>query len=112
MNKVALITGITGQDGAYLAGYLLNKDYFVHGLKQKLTLFNTDSFDHLYQDLHIDGSEFFLHPSDMTDSIKPDITPRKLMDVSKLLRHGRSSSTLQQDGIKKTSNWFLRNVNK
>ena len=68
MSKVALITGITGQDGAYLAEFLLKKEYVVHGLKRRTSLFNTDRIDHLYQDPHIDGEKFFLHFGDMTDS--------------------------------------------
>ena len=68
MNKVALITGITGQDGAYLAEFLLKKNYFVHGLKRRTSLFNTDRIDHLYQDSHVEGANFFLHFGDMTDS--------------------------------------------
>ena len=68
MRKVALITGVTGQDGAYLTEFLLKKDYEVHGLKRRTSLFNTDRIDHLYQDPHIDGANFFLHFGDMTDS--------------------------------------------
>ena len=68
MNKVALITGITGQDGAYLAEFLLKKDYTVHGLKRRTSLFNTDRIDHLYEDSHKDDPKFFLHFGDMTDS--------------------------------------------
>ena len=68
MSKVALITGVTGQDGAYLAEFLLKKNYVVHGLKRRTSLFNTDRIDHLYQDPHIDGAKFFLHFGDMTDS--------------------------------------------
>ena len=67
-NKIALITGITGQDGAYLAEFLLNKGYEVHGLKRRTSLFNTDRIDHLYQDRHEKGVRFFLHHGDMTDS--------------------------------------------
>jgi GDPmannose 4,6-dehydratase len=67
-NKTALITGITGQDGAYLAEFLLNKGYEVHGLKRRTSLFNTDRIDHLYQDRHEKGVRFFLHHGDMTDS--------------------------------------------
>jgi len=66
--KVALITGITGQDGAYLAEFLLNKGYIVHGIKRRTSLFNTDRIDHLYQDRHEKGVRFFLHHGDMTDS--------------------------------------------
>jgi GDPmannose 4,6-dehydratase len=66
--KVALITGVTGQDGAYLAELLLNKGYIVHGIKRRTSLFNTDRIDHLYQDRHEKGVRFFLHHGDMTDS--------------------------------------------
>ena len=66
--KVALITGITGQDGAYLAESLLQKGYQVHGIKRRSSLFNTDRIDHLYQDPHVDDRNFILHYGDMTDS--------------------------------------------
>lgn len=66
--KVALITGITGQDGAYLAELLLSKGYIVHGIKRRTSLFNTNRIDHLYQDRHETGVRFFLHHGDMTDS--------------------------------------------
>jgi GDPmannose 4,6-dehydratase len=66
--KVALITGITGQDGAYLAEFLLNKGYEVHGIKRRTSLFNTDRIDHLYQDPHEDKPKLILHHGDMTDS--------------------------------------------
>lgn len=66
--KVALITGVTGQDGAYLAEFLLKKGYYVHGLKRRSSLFNTDRVDHLYQDLHENGLNFKLHFGDLTDS--------------------------------------------
>lgn len=66
--KVALITGITGQDGAYLAELLLNKGYIVHGIKRRSSLFNTDRIDHLYQDPHIEHQNFILHYGDLTDS--------------------------------------------
>ena len=67
--KKALITGITGQDGAYLAEFLLKKGYEVHGVKRRSSLFNTDRIDHLYQDPHIDNRNFFLHYGDLTDSM-------------------------------------------
>lgn len=79
--KVALITGVTGQDGAYLAEFLLKKDYIVHGIKRRSSLFNTDRIDHLYQDPHVSNRNFVLHYGDMTDSsslvriiqqVKPD----------------------------------------
>lgn len=66
--KVALITGITGQDGAYLAEFLLNKGYIVHGVKRRSSLFNTARIDHLYRDPHEEGVRFFLHHGDLTDS--------------------------------------------
>ncbi|QLG44578.1 GDP-mannose 4,6-dehydratase [Costertonia aggregata] len=66
--KVAFITGVTGQDGAYLSELLLNKGYIVHGLKRRSSLFNTDRVDHLYQDPHIEDRNFILHYGDMTDS--------------------------------------------
>jgi GDPmannose 4,6-dehydratase len=66
--KVALITGITGQDGAYLAEFLLKKGYVVHGIKRRSSLFNTDRIDHLYKDPHVDGRKFILHYGDLTDS--------------------------------------------
>jgi GDPmannose 4,6-dehydratase len=66
--KVALITGITGQDGAYLAEFLLKKGYTVHGIKRRSSLFNTDRIDHLYLDPHVEGSKFKLHYGDLSDS--------------------------------------------
>ena len=66
--KVALITGITGQDGAYLAEFLLKKGYVVHGVKRRSSLFNTDRIDHLYQDPHVKKASFILHYGDLTDS--------------------------------------------
>ncbi len=68
MQKVALITGITGQDGAYLAELLLSKGYIVHGIKRRTSLFNTDRIDHLYKDRHEKDVRFFLHHGDLTDS--------------------------------------------
>jgi GDPmannose 4,6-dehydratase len=68
MKKKALITGITGQDGAYLAEFLLKKGYEVHGIKRRTSMFNTDRIDHLYQDPHIKERNFILHHGDMTDS--------------------------------------------
>ena len=66
--KKALITGVTGQDGAYLAEFLLGKGYEVHGVKRRASLFNTDRVDHLYQDPHATGRRFFLHYGDLTDT--------------------------------------------
>ena len=69
MIKKALITGITGQDGAYLAEFLLDKDYEVHGIKRRSSSFNTDRIDHLYQDSHEGEQKFFLHYGDLSDSM-------------------------------------------
>ena len=66
--KIAFITGVTGQDGAYLSEFLLKKGYIVHGLKRRTSLLNTDRIDHLYEDPHVDDQKFFLHHGDMTDS--------------------------------------------
>lgn len=69
MSKTALITGVTGQDGAYLAEYLLKKGYTVHGIKRRSSMFNTERIDHLYQDPHVDQRDFILHYGDLTDSM-------------------------------------------
>jgi len=93
MKKVALITGVTGQDGAYLSELLLKKGYEVHGIKRRSSLFNTDRIDHLYTDLHEENVNFFLHYGDMTDStnlirivqeVQPDVYPRSPYAVAKL----------------------------
>jgi len=68
MTKKALITGITGQDGAYLAELLLGKGYEVHGIKRRSSMFNTDRIDHLYQDPHSSNVKMVLHYGDLTDS--------------------------------------------
>ena len=67
--KTALITGVTGQDGSYLAEFLLKKGYIVHGIKRRASLFNTDRIDHIYQDPHVENRHFVLHYGDMTDSM-------------------------------------------
>lgn len=69
MGKVALITGITGQDGAYLAEYLIKKGYTVHGIKRRSSMFNTERIDHLYQDPHVENRNLILHYGDLTDSL-------------------------------------------
>ncbi len=69
MRKVALITGITGQDGAYLTEYLIKKGYLVHGIKRRSSMFNTDRIDHLYQDPHVENRNLILHYGDLTDSL-------------------------------------------
>ena len=85
-NKVALITGITGQDGAYLAELLLKKDYIVHGIKRRSSSFNTERIDHLYQDPHETNRNFFLHYGDLSDSMSlvriiRDIEPDEIYNL-------------------------------
>ena len=85
--KVALITGITGQDGAYLAELLLKKGYIVHGIKRRASSFNTDRIDHLYQDPHLDNKNFILHYGDLTDStnlirIIKEIKPNEIYNLA------------------------------
>ena len=85
--KVALITGITGQDGAYLAEFLLEKGYIVHGIKRRASLFNTDRIDHLYQDPHDQGRRLILHYGDLTDStnlirIMQDVRPDEVYNLA------------------------------
>jgi GDPmannose 4,6-dehydratase len=87
MKKIALITGITGQDGAYLAEFLLGKGYEVHGIKRRTSLFNTDRIDHLYQDPHERGRRFVLHYGDMTDSsslirVVQQVQPREIYNLA------------------------------
>ena len=86
-NKVALITGITGQDGAYLAEFLLDKGYEVHGIKRRASSFNTDRIDHLYRDPHEKGRRFILHYGDLTDStnlirIIQEVQPDELYNLA------------------------------
>jgi len=69
LQKTALITGVTGQDGAYLSEYLLKKGYIVHGIKRRSSLFNTDRIDHIYEDPHVENQHFKLHYGDLTDSM-------------------------------------------
>src|ERR1700753_408055 len=76
--KVAFITGVTGQDGAYLAELLLDKGYIVHGMKRRSSSFNTGRIDHLFRDPHEDNARFFLHYGDMTD---PTNIVRLLQDI-------------------------------
>ena len=87
MKKVALITGVTGQDGAYLAEFLLKKGYIVHGIKRRASSFNTDRIDHLYQDPHLDNKNFILHYGDLTDStnlirIVKEVQPDELYNLA------------------------------
>jgi GDPmannose 4,6-dehydratase len=108
MIKTALITGITGQDGAYLAEFLLKKNYVVHGLKRRTSLFNTDRIDHLYEDSHISDSNLILHFGDMTDSTNlvrliQDIQPDEIYNLA-AMSHVRVSFEIPEyvadtDGI-------------
>ncbi len=87
MAKIALITGITGQDGAYLAEFLLEKGYVVHGIKRRSSLLNTDRIDHLYQDPHVENRNFILHYGDMTDStnlirIIQEVQPNEIYNLA------------------------------
>lgn len=87
MSKVALITGVTGQDGAYLSEFLIKKGYTVHGIKRRSSLFNTDRIDHLYQDPHDDNRNLILHYGDMTDSMNltriiGDIQPDEIYNLA------------------------------
>ncbi|NDV69736.1 GDP-mannose 4,6-dehydratase [Dysgonomonas sp. 25] len=87
MGKVALITGVTGQDGAYLAEYLIKKGYTVHGIKRRSSLFNTDRIDHLYQDPHESHRNLILHYGDMTDSMNitriiGDVKPDEIYNLA------------------------------
>ena len=81
MGKVALITGITGQDGAYLTEFLIKKGYTVHGIKRRSSMFNTDRIDHLYQDPHVENRNLILHYGDLTDiSLRARFTrPRSII---------------------------------
>ncbi len=85
--KIALITGVTGQDGSYLAEFLLNKDYVVHGIKRRSSSFNTERIDHIYQDVNIKNKNFILHYGDMTDSLSlqriiKDIKPDEIYNLA------------------------------
>ena len=87
MSKIALITGSTGQDGAYLAEYLLKLGYMVHGLKRRSSLFNTDRIDHLYKDPHVAGRRMILHYGDLTDSMNltriiQDVQPDEIYNLA------------------------------
>ena len=85
--KKALITGVTGQDGAYLAEFLLGKGYEVHGIKRRTSLINTDRIDHLYQDRHEKNLKFILHHGDLTDScslirIIQEVQPEEIYNLA------------------------------
>ena len=97
MTKIALITGVTGQDGAYLAEFLLKKGYEVHGIKRRSSLFNTDRIDHLYQDPHVTDARFKLHYGDLTDStnllrIVQQVQPDEIYKIGRASCRERVSS--------------------
>ena len=101
--KVALITGVTGQDGAYLSEFLLKKGYIVHGLKRRSSLFNTDRIDHLYQDPHLESKNFILHYGDMTDStnlirIIQEIQPDEIYNLAAMSHVAVSFETPEYTG--------------
>jgi GDPmannose 4,6-dehydratase len=107
-NKIALITGITGQDGAYLAEFLLNKGYVVHGIKRRSSLINTQRIDHLYQDPHVDHSNFHLHYGDLSDStniirIIQEVQPDEIYNLGAMshvkVSFDEPEYTAQVDGI-------------
>ena len=108
MKKKALITGITGQDGAYLAELLLSKDYEVHGIKRRSSLINTQRIDHLYEDLHEDGVKFILHYGDLSDStniirIIQEVQPDEIYNLGAMshvkVSFDEPEYTAQVDGI-------------
>ncbi|UCH15900.1 MAG: GDP-mannose 4,6-dehydratase, partial [Bacteroidales bacterium] len=106
--KSALITGITGQDGAYLAEFLLKKGYIVHGIKRRSSLFNTERIDHLYLDPHVENRNFILHYGDLTDStnlirIIQEVQPEEIYNLA-AMSHVRVSFdtpeyTANADGV-------------
>src|SRR5690349_23189722 len=102
--RIALITGTTGQDGAYLAGFLLDKGYVVHGIKRRSSSFNTARVDHLYQDPHGTGIKFFLHYGDMTDStnlirIIQEVQPTEIYNLAAQSHVDRKSTRLNSSHV-------------
>lgn len=101
--KTALVTGVTGQDGAYLSEFLLKKGYQVHGLKRRSSLFNTDRIDHLYQDPHVENRNFILHYGDMTDSTNlirliQEIQPDEIYNLAAMSHVGVSFEVPEYTG--------------
>ena len=116
MTKVAIITGVTGQDGAYLAELLLKKGYIVHGIKRRASLFNTDRIDHLYQDPHVENKNFILHYGDLTDStnlirIIKQVQPDEIYNLAAMSHVAVSFDTPEYtanaDGIGTYVSWKL-----
>lgn len=103
MKKVALITGVTGQDGAYLTEFLLKKNYIVHGIKRRSSSFNTERIDHLYQDPHEENRNFILHYGDLTDSTNlirliQDIQPDEIYNLAAMSHVGVSFEVPEYTG--------------
>ncbi|SEN98703.1 GDPmannose 4,6-dehydratase [Flavobacterium sp. CF108] len=103
LKKTALITGVTGQDGAYLSEFLLEKGYIVHGLKRRTSLFNTDRIDHLYQDPYVENRNFILHYGDMTDStnltrIIQEVQPDEIYNLAAMSHVAVSFETPEYTG--------------
>ena len=113
-NKIALITGITGQDGSYLAEFLLEKGYIVHGIKRRSSLFNTERIDHLYQDPHEENVRFFLHYGDMTDSMSITKIIQEVQpdEIYNLAAQSHVAVSFKQAGIhsKCRRNWDFKNT--
>ena len=102
-NKTALITGVTGQDGAYLSEYLLKKGYIVHGIKRRSSLFNTDRIDHIYEDPHVENQKFKLHYGDLTDSMNltriiQEVQPEEIYNLAAMSHVGVSFETPEYVG--------------
>ena len=96
--KIALITGVTGQDGSYLAEFLLEKGYEVHGIKRRASLFNTQRVDHIYQDRHETNPNFYLHYGDLTDSsnltrILKEVQPDEVYNLAAMSQVWQSFKT-------------------
>jgi len=116
MIQKALITGITGQDGSYLAELLLSKGYEVHGLIRRSSTFNTDRIDHIYTDPHDPKNRLFLHYGDLNDggqlsnliyNVRPDGQPRRKLDVSLAEQEfGFRARTSFEEGLRKTIDWY------
>jgi GDP-D-mannose dehydratase len=104
--KVALITGITGQDGSYLAELLLEKGYEVHGIVRRDSLINTHRIDHIYDQLKLHYGDLRYPGETIWDTSKPNGTPRKVLDVSKIKSLGWEPKISLKDGIEKTYEWY------
>ena len=116
--STALITGVTGNDGAYLSEYLLKKGYIVHGIKRRSSMFNTERIDHIYQDPHVENCNFILHYGDLTDSmnitrIVQEVKPDEIYNLA-AMSHDKVSFdtpeyTANADGVMTRPIWELMN---